>query len=120
MKALNLLGILLVMSHFVSAQNKITPEEKKAREEWVQKQLKNIPPGEKQKDIEQFYRSLPKSTLDSLLHFELNPDPNPIIVPNNPKQAPYRVTPIPPYKGKEKIIPIPLNDPDAKAIEIKR
>jgi hypothetical protein len=30
------------------------------------------------------------------------------------------VIPIPPYEGKEKVVPIPLNDPDIKALEIKK
>ncbi|HEX2867822.1 MAG TPA: hypothetical protein VHO03_12310 [Ignavibacteriales bacterium] len=120
MKVLTLLCILLVLSSSTFAQNKSTQEEKKARLDWVQKQLNNIPPDANRKDIEQFYSSLPKSTLDSLLKFQLNADPNTIIVPNNPNQSPYRTIPIPPYEGKEKIIPIPLNDPDAKVIAIRK
>lgn len=120
MKALNLLFILLVLSSFAFAQNKVSPEEKKARLDWVQKQLKNIPAGAQQKDIEQFYNSLPKSTSDSLLQFQVNADSNPNIILVNPNQAPYRIIPIPPHEGKEKIIPIPLNDPDAKVIAIKK
>ncbi|MGE5351426.1 MAG: hypothetical protein ACM3S2_00480 [Ignavibacteriales bacterium] len=121
MKALCLLGILLVLTVNAFAQNKITQEEKKARQEWVQKLRKNIPPDAGQKDMEKFYSSLPKSTLDSLLQFELNTtDTNPKIVPNRPGQTPYRAIPIPPYQGKEKIIPIPLNDPDVRAMEIRK
>lgn len=120
MKALYFLCILLALPVFTFAQNKISREEYKTRLEWVQKQLKKIPPGAQQKDIEKYYSSLPKSTLDSLLEFQAVPDPDPIIVPNNRNQTPFKAIPIPPYEGKEKIIPIPLKDPDARAVEIKR
>lgn len=121
MKALYLLCILPVLAVNASAQNKITQEEKAARREWVEKLRKNIPEDAQQKDMKKFYSSLPKSTLDSLLQFELNTaDTNPKIVPNNPKQTPYRAIPIPPYQGKEKIIPIPLKDPDARITEVRK
>ncbi|MCU7496534.1 MAG: hypothetical protein HF314_07805 [Ignavibacteria bacterium] len=56
MKAIYLLCFLLVLQAYTFAQNKVSAEEKKARLAWVQKQLKNIPQGAEQKDIEKILR----------------------------------------------------------------